>query len=123
MDVPEFDMQVLQFIASSKYGVPQSDLVSKFGDEVSATLQFLLDNNLARVHFMDLKPFMPPCNGYYDPPKGNVLATDLGKVEVKRKKTRDYLPTRQKWKERAIGAGGTMLIWALQEIITRFLIS
>lgn len=119
MDVPEFDMQVLQLIASSKYGVSQSDLTSKFGDEVSATLQFLLDNKLAQVHLLDLKPFMPPCNGYYDPPIGNVLATDLGKVEIKRKKTRDYLTSRQKWKERAIGAGITMLIWALQELITR----
>lgn len=119
MDVPEFDMQVLQLIASSKYGIPKSDLVSKFGDEVSVTLQFLLDNKLARIHSINLKPFMPPCNGYYDPPIGNVLATDLGKVEIKRKKARDYLTSRQKWKERAIGAGITMLIWALQELITR----
>lgn len=104
MDIPEFDMRVLADIAEQEYGLSREVLVKKHGKEVLESIDFLQSNNLVRMHEHDLAPFMRP-NGidYKDPPKGNIVATSGGKIEVKRWDTKRSLSKAERWKERAFG--------------------
>lgn len=119
--IPEFDMRVLADIVDSENGWYREELYQKYGPEISETIALLIEKNLVTVHEHDLKPFMPPGNGYKDPPKGSIVATQSGKIEIKRWKEKSILNSKQKWKERIYGALFTLLIWVVQEFITHYL--
>lgn len=120
MNIPEFDMLVLADIADCKDGWSREELVSKHGFEILKTVDFLLENQLIKEHKSNLAPFFPPGSDYTDPPVGNLVATDLGRIEVKRWKTVRILSKRERWKERISGfvsgvlvtvVGGLILSW------------
>lgn len=121
MAIPEFDMMVLADIADCKDGWSREELVAKHGFEILKTVDFLLENQLIKEHASNLAPFLPPGSDYTDPPIGNLVATDIGLIEVKRWKAKMSLTAKERWKERFTGAGITLLIWLLQEIIKRAL--
>lgn len=117
MNMPEFDMMVLADIAGCRCGRSREELAAKHGFEILKTLDFLLENQLIKEHKSNLAPFMPPGSDYTDPPIGNLVATDIGLIEVKRWKAKMSLTAKERWKERFTGAGFTLLIWLLQELI------
>lgn len=121
MSIPEFDISVLSEISSDALGRSMTDLEHEFGKEVRSSIKFLIENDLAKIHERDIRPFMPPTTDYRDPPKGNIVATDLGRLEVKRWNTKKLLSKKERWKERFIGALVTLAIWALQEV-TKYLL-
>ena len=120
MGIPEFDMRILSDIVDSENGWFREELYQKYGPEISETIDFLTEKDLIKVHEHDLKPFMPPGADYQDPPKGAIVATRAGKIEVRRWKEKNSLSARQKWKERIYGALFTLAIWAIQELITHY---
>ncbi len=120
MTVPEFDMMVLADIADCKDGWSREDLVSKHGFEILKTVDFLLENQLIKEHKSNLAPFLPSGSDYTDPPMNNLVATDWGRIEVKRWNTLRILSKRERWKERIFGfvsgvlvtiVGGLILSW------------
>lgn len=120
MNIPEFDMLVLADIADCKDGWSREELVSKHGFEILKTVDFLLENQLIKEHTHNLAPFLPPGSDYKDPPLGNLVATDAGRIEVKRWNTVRVLSKRERWKERVFGfvsgvlvtvVGGLILSW------------
>lgn len=116
MSVPEFDISVLSEIASDTLGRSFETLEQRFGKESRESVKFLMENGLVKIHERNIKPFMPPHSDYVDPPVGNNIATNLGKVEIKRWNTKCALSQKERWKERFIGALVTLAIWVLQEI-------
>lgn len=117
--IPEFDMRVLSDVVDSENGWFREDLYQKYGSEISETIDLLTKQGLIEVHTHDLKPFLPPDADYKDPPKGAIVATRVGKIEVRRWRTSHVLTNRERWKERIFGAGFTFLVWVLQELIKR----
>lgn len=121
MEIPRFDMQVLCEISDSNMGLSLQELTEKFGFEVRETLDFLLKNATIKIHERDIKPFMSENSNYQDPPIGNFIATSLGKLEVKRWKTKQLLTTKERWKERIVafisGAILATLPWLLSLLI------
>lgn len=120
MAIPEFDMMVLADIADCKDGWSREELVAKHGFEILKTVDFLLENQLIKEHMHNLAPFLPPGSDYTDPPLGNLVATDTGRIEVKRWNTLRVLSRRERWKERLYGfvsgvlvtvVGGLILSW------------
>lgn len=120
MKIPEFDMMVLADIANCKDGWSREKLVAKHGFEILKTVDFLLENQLIKEHTSNLAPFMPPGSDYTDPPIKNLVATDTGRIEVKRWNTLRVLSKRERWKERIFGfisgvlvtvASGLILSW------------
>lgn len=103
MNIPDFDMIVLSDIADCSDGWSRQELIDKHGFEISETIDFLLSNNLIKIHEHDIKPFLPPNSEYSDPPKGNIIATKTGKIEVKRWNTKQSLAKSERWKERIWG--------------------
>ena len=120
MGIPEFDMRVLSAIVDSVDGWFRDELYQKYGPDISETIDLLTENGLVKVHEHDLKPFMPPGTDYMDPPKGAIVATRAGKIEVRRWKEKNSLSARQKWKERIYGALFTLTVWIIQELITHY---
>lgn len=116
MLIPEFDLSVLSEIASDHFGRSFAALEQRFGKESRESVKFLMENGLVKIHERNIKPFMPSGSDYVDPPVGNIIATDLGKVEIKRWNTKCALSQKERWKERFIGALVTLAIWVLQEI-------
>lgn len=123
MDIPEFDMRVLADIVDSENGWHREELYQKYGPEISGTIDLLTGNGLVKVHEHDLKPFMPPGSDYTDPPKGAIVATRAGKIEVRRWRTLHILSSHERWKERIFGFlsgvavtvfGGLILEWILK---------
>lgn len=121
INIPEFDMMVLADIVDCKSGWSREELVAKHGSEILKTVDFLLENQLIKEHSHNLAPFLPPGSDYTDPPLGNLTATDTGRIEVKRWRAKTSLTAKERWKERLIGAGVTVLVWLLQELIKRAL--
>lgn len=119
--IPEFDMRVLTDIVDSESGWLREELYQKYGAEISETLDLLLEKKMVKIHERDLAPFLIP-NGidYKDPPKGSVIPTKAGKIEVRRWKEQHALSLKQKWKERIYGALFTLAIWVIQELITYY---
>lgn len=122
MDIPEFDMQVLADIAEQKYGLSCDVLVKTHGKEVLESIDFLQSNGLVRIHERDLAPFMIP-NGidYKDPPKGNIVATSSGKIEIKRWNTKNSLSRAERWKERIFGFMSGVLVSVISAVIVWWL--
>lgn len=120
MGIPEFDMRVLADVVDSENGWYREELYQKYGPEISETIDLLIEKGLVEVHAHDLKPFMPPGSDYRDPPKGAIVATRAGKIEVRRWQEKNSLSARQKWKERIYGALFTLAVWVIQELITRY---
>lgn len=116
MKIQEFDMMVLSDIADRKTGWSREELVSKHGFEILDTVDFLLENQLIK-EASNLAPFLPPGTDYTPPPKGNLVATNAGRIEVKRWKVKTALARKERWKERIFGFAFAMLLWALQELI------
>lgn len=121
MEIAEFDMEILKTIAKSKSGKSKSELIDLFGTEVLTAFDSLADNQLVKIHERSLKPFTRDAADYVDPPIGNVLATDLGKLEVKRWKTRRMLTVRERWIERAFGFLSGVVITVLSGFILQWL--
>ena len=120
MTVPEFDMMILTDIADCKDGWSREELVAKHGFEILKTVDFLLENQLIKEHTSNLAPFLPPGADYTDPPLGNLVATDTGRIEVKRWRVKVALTKKERWKERIFGfvsgvlatvASGLILSW------------
>lgn len=120
MTVPQFDMMVLADISDCKDGWSREELITKHGFEILKTVDFLMENHLIKEHTANLAPFLPPGSDYTDPPLGNLVATDTGRIEVKRWKTMRVLSNRERWKERIYGflsgilvtvVGGIILAW------------
>lgn len=123
MGIPEFDMRVLADVVDSENGWYREELYQKYGSEISETIDLLMEKDLVEVHAHDLKPFMPPGSDYRDPPKGAIVATRAGKIEVRRWRTVRVLSNRERWKERIFGflsgvlvtvVGGLILAWLSQ---------
>mgnify|MGYP000678824138 CR=1 FL=1 len=120
MQIPEFDMMVLADISDCKDGWSREELVAKHGFEILKTLDFLLENQLIKEHKSNLAPFLPSDSDYIDPPLGNLVVTDAGRIEVKRWRTLQTLSNQDRWKERIFGfvsgvlvtvVGGLILLW------------
>lgn len=120
MNVPEFDMLVLADIADCKDGWSREELVSKHGFEILKTVDFLLENQLIKEHKSNLAPFFPPGSNYTDPPIDNLVATDFGRIEVKRWRAKTALTVRERWKERIFGFLSALLLWVVQELVKSF---
>nr|WP_302665754.1 hypothetical protein [uncultured Agathobaculum sp.] len=103
MLIPEFDLSVLSEIASDHFGRSFGALEQRFGKESRESVKFLMENGLVKIHERNIKPFMPSGSDYVDPPVGNIIATDLGKVEIKRWNTKCALSQKERWKERVFG--------------------
>ena len=118
MDIPEFDMLVLADISEQEYGLPREALIKEHGKEVLESIGFLQSNGLVRIHEQDLAPFMAP-NGidYKDPPKGNIVATSAGKIEIKRWNTKNALSKAERWKERFFGFVSGVLVSVVSAVI------
>ena len=123
MSIPEFDMRVLADIVDSETGWYREELCQKYGPEISETIDLLTEKGLVEVHERDLKPFLPAGSDYKDPPKGAVVATRAGRIEVRRWRTLRILSSRERWKERIFGFlsgvavtvfGGLILEWILK---------
>lgn len=115
MNLADFDLEILCTIASSYDGWSKQELIDKFGLEAASVINELLSLGLIKCHEYNLKPFMPPDSDYKDPILGNYIATNNGKLEVKRRSAKSLLTSKERWKERLIGAGITMLIWFIQQ--------
>ena len=120
MSIPEFDMRVLSEIVDSEDGYFREELYQKYGSEISETIDLLTEMGLIEVHTHNLKPFLPTSSDYKDPPKGAIVATRAGKIEVRRWRTMHVLSNRERWKERIFGflsgvlvtvVGGLILAW------------
>lgn len=122
MAIPEFDMRILADIASCDDGWSREELALKHGTEVLETVELLLSEGLVRIHERDLAPFMLP-NGidYRDPPKGNVVVTRAGKIELKRWSTKKSLSKAERWKERAFGFISGVLVSVVSAVIILWL--
>ena len=123
MDIPEFDIRVLADIVDAENGWYREELYQKYGTEISETIDLLTEKDLIKVHEHDLKPFLPQNYDYKDPPKGAIVATRAGKIEVRRWRTVCVLSKRERWKERIFGFlsgvavtvfGGIILEWILK---------
>lgn len=121
MDIPEFDMRVLSNITNCKHGWLREELYQQYGSEISETIDFLLEQGMIKIHEQDLKPFLPPDAEYEDPPKGSIIATRAGKIEVKRWNTLRSLSTKERWKERIYGFVSGFLITVLSALILSLL--
>lgn len=121
MTVPEFDMMVLADIVDSKDGRSREELVAKHGFEILKTVDFLLENQLIKEHTHNLAPFLTPWSDYTDPPLGNLVATDTGRIEVKRWNTLRVLSRRERWKERLYGFVSGVLVTVLSGLILSWL--
>lgn len=117
MNMPEFDMMVLADIAGCRCGRSREELAEKHGFEILKTVDFLMENQLIKEHTHNLAPFLPPGSDYTDPPLGNLVATDTGRIEVKRWRAKTALTKKERWKERIFGFASALLLWALQEFI------
>ena len=115
--IPEFDMRILADIADSASGRSKEELVQKHGFEILETVDFLLSNDLIKVHEHDIKPFLPPESDYKDPPKGNLIVTQTGKIELKRWLVKASLTKRERWKERLYGFISGMIVSVLSGLI------
>lgn len=123
MTVPEFDIIILADIADCKDGWSREELVAKHGFEILKIVDFLLENQLIKEHKSNLAPFLPPGSDYTDPPLGNLVATDMGRIEIKRWRAKTVLAKKERWKERIYGFlsgvfvtvfGGLILEWILK---------
>lgn len=117
MVIPEYDLSILSDIAKHNKGRSKQELIRRYGKESSESVIFLQSNNLIQIHTANLRPFFPNNSDYQDPLVGNFIATSLGKTELKRWKTKHALTTKEKWKERFIGAIFTLSVWLIQELI------
>ena len=115
--IPEFDMRILADIADCASGWSKEELVQKHGFEILETVDFLLSNDLIKVHEHDIKPFLPPESDYKDPPKGNLIVTQTGKIELKRWLVKASLTKRERWKERLYGFISGMIVSVLRGLI------
>lgn len=122
MYIPEFDMRVLADIAEQKYGISRGALVKEHGQEVLESINFLQSNSFVRIHERDLAPFMIP-NGIdcKDPPKGNIVVTSSGKIEIKRWNTKNSLSRAERWKERIFGFISGVLASVISAVIVWWL--
>ena len=121
MNIPDFDMLVLLDIAECRDGWSRQELIDKHGFEISETIDFLLSNSLIEIHERDVKPFLPPGSDYIDPPKGNIIATKTGKIEVKRWKAKQSIIKSVRWKERIFGFVSGVLVTVIGGIILKLL--
>lgn len=121
MQIPEFDMMVLADIADCKNGWSREELVAKHGFEILKTVDFLLENRLIKEHASNLAPFLPLESDYTDPPMGNLVATDTGRIEVKRWNTVHLLSQRERWKERIFGFISGVLATVVSGLILSWL--
>lgn len=119
MEIAEFDMKILKAIAKPRFGKSKNELVRLFGAEALTAINALLSSQLVEIHERDLKPFMKSGTDYTDPPIGNILATDIGKLEVKRWKTKRMLTVREKWIERALGFFSGVAVTVLGGLILK----
>lgn len=121
MNMPEFDMMVLADIAGCRCGRSREELAAKHGFEILKTVDFLLENQLIKEHTQNLLPFLPAGSDYTDPPIGNLVATDTGRIEVKRWNTVRVLSKRERWKERLYGFVSGVLVAVLSGLILSWL--
>lgn len=121
MEIAEFDMRILKTVAKIKSGKSKNELVDLFGSEALTAINALLGDQLVQIHERSIKPFMRDTTNYVDPPVGNVLATDLGKLEVKRWKTKRMLTSRERWIERALGFFSGVAVTVLGGLILKWL--
>ena len=121
MNIPDFDMLVLLDIAECRDGWSRQELIDKHGFEISETIDFLLSNSLIEIHERDVKPFLPSGSDYIDPPKGNIIATKTGKIEVKRWKAKQSIIKSVRWKERIFGFVSGVLVTVIGGIILKLL--
>lgn len=121
MDIPDFDMLVLVDIADCKDGWSREELVSKHGFEILKSVDFLMEHQLIKEHTSNLAPFMPPGSDYTDPPLGNLMATDKGRIEVKRWRTVRALSNQERWKERIFGFFSGVLVSVVSGVILMWL--
>lgn len=121
--IPAFDMLILSDISKSPIGLSKPKILSTYGKEGAASLEFLEKSGMIQEHTQALAPFMPSGSGYVDPPIGNLILTEAGELEVKRWSTKDLLTRKERWKERLIGFLSALLLWALQTLITQIFLS
>ena len=117
MNIPELDMMVLADIVDCKDGWSRKELVAKHGFEILESVNFLQENQLIKEHTSNLAPFLPVGSDYTDPPLGNLVATNAGRIEVKRWRVKNALTKKERWKERILGFVFGVLTSVLSAII------
>ena len=117
MNIPELDMMVLADIVDCKDGWSREKLVAKHGFEILESVNFLQENQLIKEHTSNLAPFLPAGSDYTDPPLGNLVATNAGRIEVKRWRVKNALTKKERWKERILGFVFGVLTSVLSAII------
>ena len=117
MNIPELDMMVLADIVDCKDGWSRKELVAKHGFEILESVNFLQENQLIKEHTSNLAPFFPAGSDYTDPPLGNLVATNAGRIEVKRWRVKNALTKKERWKERILGFVFGVLTSVLSAII------
>lgn len=117
--LPEYDTRILFRISRRKQGLSREELVKAFGYEALDSLELLQQEGLVKVHQRDLQPFMRGGTGYKDPPLGNILVTQEGRLLLKRWTTKQMLTNRERWKERVFGFLSGVAISVVSWLITQ----
>lgn len=98
--LPEYDTRILFRISRRKQGLSREELVKAFGYEALDSLELLQQEGLVKVHQRDLRPFMRGGTDYKDPPLGNILVTQEGRLLLKRQGVTRLTVSLEHWEER-----------------------
>lgn len=103
MDIPEFDVRVLTYIAKNDVGYNEKALCAKFGQEAPLAVQHLQQQCLVYRNEYGLYTAMPD-----------------GMLEAKRWNVKQVLAKKERWKERIFGFICGVATTVISGIIIKF---